>query len=207
DEETPRSNDDEELLQQREAAIADVEASLTRKFKRTLQDEQNDLLDRLRSLRGEPSAERLLPNLADQVARYADAAQPLVEQAAAAGVTFANRVLDRTNRRAAKPPEVSDLAHDASTTIVESLRRRLEHALSVSAGDEQAVLVEALGAGYREWKSERIERVAGDVRAAAFARGTWHAVPDGSRLRWSVADQDGPRPDGDDEGRAGALAR
>jgi DivIVA domain-containing protein len=207
EEETPRSNDDEALLQQREAAIADVEASLTRKFKRTLQDEQNDLLDRLRSLRGEPSAERLLPNVTDQVARYADAAQPLVEQAAAAGVTFANRVLDRTNRRAAHPPEVSDLAQDAATTIVESLRRRLEHALSVSAGDEQAVLVEALGAGYREWKSERIERVAGDVLAAAFSRGTWHEAPDGTLLRWIVDDTDGPCPDCDDDVLAGNLPK
>jgi hypothetical protein len=205
--ETPRSDDDEALLQQREAAITDVEGSLTRKLKRTLQDEQNDLLDRLRGLRGEPSADRLLPNLAEHVARYADAAQPLVEQAAAAGVTFANRALDRTNRSAAHPPPVSDLAQDAATTIVESLRRRLEHALSVSAGDEQAVLVEALGAGYREWKSERIERVAGDVLAAAFSRGTWHEAPDGTLLRWIVDDTDGPCPDCDDDVLAGNLPK
>jgi DivIVA domain-containing protein len=205
--EVPRSNDDEALLQRREAALADLEASLTRKLKRTLQDEQNDLLDRLRSLKEEPTAARLLPNEAEQIARYAEAAQPMVEEAAAAGVTFASQTLDRKHQGHAHAPAVSDLAKDAASTIVESLRRRLEHALSVSAGDEQHVLVEALGVGYREWKSERIERVAGDVLCAAFARGTWHEAPDGARLRWIVDDTDGPCPDCDDDALAGNLPK
>jgi DivIVA domain-containing protein len=205
--EIPRSNDDEALLQRREPALVDLEASLTRKLKRTLQDEQNDLLDRLRSLKGEPTAAGLLSNEAEQTARYAEAAQPMIEEAAAAGVTFAGQILDGAHRRPAHAPAVSDLAKDAAATIVESLRRRLEHALSVSAGDEQHVLVEALGAGYREWKSERIERVAGDVLSAAFARGTWHEVPDGTPLRWIVDDTDGPCPDCDDDALAGNLPK
>lgn len=204
--EIPRSDDDEALLQRREAAITDLEASLTRKLKRTLQDEQNDLLDRLRSLRGEPTADRLLPNLPDQIARYAAAAQPLVDDAAAAGVAFAAHTVPRKGRSPAAPP-VADLAKDGATTIVESLRRRLEHAISASAGDEQTVLVESLGAAYREWKSERIERITGDVLAAAFARGTWHQVPDGTPLRWIVEDTDGPCPDCDDDALAGALPK
>jgi hypothetical protein len=122
-------------------------------------------------------------------------------------VTFASQILDRKHHGHGHGPAVSDLAKDAASTIVESLRRRLEHALSVSAGDEQHVLVEALGAGYREWKSERIERVAGDVLCAAFARGTWHEVPDGVGLRWIVDDTDGPCPDCDDDALAGNLPK
>jgi DivIVA domain-containing protein len=201
------SSGDETLLQRREAAIEDLESSLTRKLKRTMQDEQNDLLDRLRSLRGEPTLARLLPDRPAQITRYAEVAQPLVDGAAAAGVAFAVETLDRKGRARASVPVVADLAAEAATTIVESLRRRLEHAISASAGDEQAVLVEAVGAAYREWKSERIERVAGDVLAAAFSRGTWHEVPDGTPLRWVVEDTDGPCPDCDDDVLAGNLPK
>ena len=63
------------------------------------------------------------------------------------------------------------------------------------------------GSAYREWKSERIERIAGDVLAAAFSRGTWHEVPDGTPLRWIVEDTDGPCPDCDDDALAGSLPK
>jgi hypothetical protein len=198
---------DESLLQRRESAVIDLESSLTRKLKRALQDEQNDLLDRLRGLRGEPTALRLLPGLDDQVARYASAAQPLVDRAAAAGVAFAVEILARPGRAHATAPVVADLATEAATTIVESLRRRLEQAISAAAGDEQSVLIEGVGSAYREWKSERIERIAGDVLAAAFSRGTWHEVPDGTLLRWIVEDTGGPCPDCDDDALAGNLPK
>ncbi len=107
-------------------------------------------------------------------------AQPLLDEAAAAGVAFAAEILERRGRRPPAaprpsatsptrppPPSSSRCAAGSSTPS------------STSAGDEQQVLVEAVGSAYREWKSERIERIAGDVLAAAFSRGTWHQVPDG----------------------------
>jgi DivIVA domain-containing protein len=196
---------DESLLQRRESAVIDLEVTLTRKLKRALQDEQNDLLDRLRGLRGEPTPSRLLPDVEYQVARYVDAARPLVEQAALAGTDFARQILgDVVNLGA---PNSADLATEVAVTIVEALRRRLEQAITMSADEDQAVLVESVGAAYREWKSQRIERVAGDVLGAAFSRGTWHAVPDGGSLRWVVEDTDGPCPDCDDDALAGTIPK
>jgi DivIVA domain-containing protein len=205
--EAPRSDADEGLLQRREEALDDLEMSLTRKLKRALQDEQNDLLDRMRNLRGEPTAPRLLPNRDEQIARYASAAQPVVDRAAAAGVAFAVRILQRKGRANASAPPVADLARDASTSIVDALRRRLEQAIAASIGDEQQVMVEAVGGAYREWKSQRVERIAGDALAAAFARGTWSEAPEGTPLRWVVDDADGPCPDCDDNALAGSLPR
>ncbi len=49
------SQADQDLMAGRQAVLAGLELSLTRKLKRALQDEQNDLLDRLRSFRGEPT--------------------------------------------------------------------------------------------------------------------------------------------------------
>ena len=112
---------------------------LTRKLKRALQDEQNDLLDRLRSLAASPRSARLLPELDDQMARYASAAQPLVDGAAAAGVAFAVEILDRKGSAPMPAPRRSPTwPPRPPATIVDSLRRRLEHAISASAGDEQS---------------------------------------------------------------------
>jgi DivIVA domain-containing protein len=197
---------DEALLQKRESAVIDLEVSLTRKLKRALQDEQNDLLDRLRGLRGEPTAARLLPAVDSQMARYTTASRPLVEQAATAGARFAADTLGT----ASEPPElpaVDDLSTEAAHSIVDPLRRRLEQAIDSGAGEDQAVLVETVGAAYREWKSQRIERIAGDVLAAAFSRGTWHATPGGTSVRWVVEDTDGPCPDCDDDALAGVVPK
>jgi hypothetical protein len=210
DAETPQqdvvSDGDEVLLQKRESAIVDLEVSLTRKLKRALQDEQNDLLDRLRGLRGELTAERVLPDPSAQAARYTEAARALAEQAAAAGARFAAETLGR-KRSATDHPSVDDLVDEAANNVVEPLRRRLEQAISRSADEDQSVLVDSLGAAYREWKSQRVERVAGDVLAAAFARGTWQATPPGTTMRWIVEDVDGPCPDCDDDALAGSLPK
>jgi hypothetical protein len=197
-------------LQRRETRLVDLETGLTRKLKRALQDEQNDLLDRLRGLRGEPSPEALLPDLDSQSARYTRISVPVLEEAASAGAAFAGEVLGaapKSGNSNGAMPDVSDLANDAATVIVAPLRRRLEHLITSGAGEEQSVLVESLGAAYREWKSHRIERVAGDVLAAAFSRGTWSATPDGASFRWIVEDADGPCPDCDDDALAGELPK
>ena len=198
---------DEIWLQRREGAMANLESSLTRKLKRALQDEQNDLLDRLRGLRGEITSVKLLPASEAHMERYSKAAMPLVAQAAVAGAAFAADVLGKEDEKVGKEQDLADLAGRAAESIVEPLRRRLEQAVDSHGGDDQQVLVESLGAAYREWKSQRIERVAGDALSAAFSRGTWNAVPEGSPLRWVADDIDGPCPDCDDDALAGSTPK
>ena len=195
---------DEVWLQKREESVSPLEVTLTRKLKRALQDEQNDLLDRLRGLRSEITAAALLPSEAEHRERYAKAALPVVNQAAGAGSAFAAEVL---GCEAGGAPDVTRLAGEAAEAIVGPLRRRLEQAIQSGATEDQAVLVESLGAAYREWKSQRVERIAGDALSAAFSRGTWQAVPEGAPMRWIVDDVDGPCPDCDDDALAGTLPK
>ncbi|HUY61485.1 MAG TPA: DivIVA domain-containing protein, partial [Candidatus Dormibacteraeota bacterium] len=117
-----RSDVDEMLLQRRDSAIVDLEASLTRKLKRAMQDDQNDLLDRLRSLRREPTAATLLATTDEQAGRFATAARPLVEQAAAAGADFSGELAGRAGGgESPAPPGVDDLATQAGMGIAEPL--------------------------------------------------------------------------------------
>ena len=191
---------DREALKRRDEQTAPLESQLARKLKRALQDEQNDVLDRLRLNRGK--LDDVLPTASDQAARYRRVARPVLDQAARAGATFAG---------ASRKPKVNleDSAAALAAAISEPLRTRLETALADAArdGDDEPAVVERIGAAYREWKMQRIERLAGDYVAAAFSLGTYAAVSDGSQLRWIVADLDGPCPDCDDNALAGATAR
>jgi hypothetical protein len=83
----------------------------------------------------------------------------------------------------------------------------LQQAFAESAGDEQLVLIEALGAVYRECKTQRIETLAGDHVAAAFSRGAYVGTPEGRKSRWLVEDLEGPCADCDDNVLAGGVVK
>jgi DivIVA domain-containing protein len=195
---------EERLLQRRDEAVVELELTLTRRLKRALQDEQNDLLDRLRALRGQPTSEALLADEGAQLDRYVEAARPLLADAASAGAEFAAAVLGAEGLGDLEFA-VDDLAVQCAESIVGPLRRRLEQAVVQAQGEDQAYLVETIGAAYREWKTQKVESLAGDILTAAFGRGVWRTVPDGGRVRWLVDRSEGPCPDCDDDALAGAL--
>ena len=73
------------LLERRDAATDEIERQLARRLKRLLSDEQNDLLDQVRRVKGEPMAEEILPAMAEHAGRYASAAGGDLAGAASAG--------------------------------------------------------------------------------------------------------------------------
>jgi DivIVA domain-containing protein len=189
------------LLAQRDAELEPLQGQLAKRLKRAMQDEQNDVLDRLRVHKGRPDLADVLPDAATQGARYRDLALPLLEQAGRAGATAAgddDAAIDLG-------PVVSDLA-DAVTG---PLRSRLDDTFAAAAreDDDVGALTERVGAAYREWKMQRIERLAADHLHAAHALGGFAAVAPGTPMRWVVHDVDGPCPDCDDNALAGATPR
>jgi hypothetical protein len=202
------SDEDEVARQRRDEAVEAIEASLARRLKRVLQDEQNDLLDRLRNVRGHPTAAQVLPGRDAHAERFAVAGRPVLDQAARAGAEFVRTSLAQpASAGCGELPELDDLAADLAVAIVDPLRRRLEEVFADSAGDDATELAESVGAAYREWKTQRIELTASDHVASAFARGAFAATPKDAVLRWVVDDVDGPCPDCDDNTLAGELPR
>jgi DivIVA domain-containing protein len=208
----PLSAEDEAYLQRRDAALDDIDSGLARRLKRALQDDQNDLLDRLRGLEALPAAAGLLSDLPVQMERYAAAGRPLLADAFRAGASFATSFRSPgPGAFGADPVDADDtaaaLATDLATAVVVPLRRRLEQALADAGEEDPGVLAGALGGAYRDWKTERIERAAADQVATAFARGAYEATPDDTVLRWLVDDVEGPCPDCDDNALAGGVPK
>jgi hypothetical protein len=83
----------------------------------------------------------------------------------------------------------------------------MSDALREAGGEDHSDLADALGAAYRDCKTQRIEPVATDAIAAAFARGSYNSVPAGMLQRWVVDDGDKPCPDCDDNVLAGGVPR
>jgi DivIVA domain-containing protein len=184
------------FVAQRDEVLTPLVANLARRLKRALQDDQNDILDRLRA-KGGWAPGVLLPE-EDHAQRYVQAASEQLTEASRAGAAFAGGKADEA-------PGVDDVATSMAAEIVAPLRRRLEDAgPSVDEGDESA-LVELVGAAFREWKGARTERLAGDQTLFAFARAALAAVPEGTMLRWVVEDDVAECPDCDDNALAGPV--
>jgi hypothetical protein len=199
--------DEREFFKRRDQVTGHLESSLARKLKRVLQDEQNSLLDRLRSLKGVATPANILPNAEEHPDRFMDAGRSLLEEAATAGSqSLAAFYPDAVTPAPPGHEAVDDLVEELGKGIAEPLRQRLEVAFR-SADEDHAELADVLGSAYREWKTQRIEEAAHDQVAAAFARGAYLALPEGAALRWVVDESEGPCPDCEDNALAGEQPR
>jgi DivIVA domain-containing protein len=186
----------------RDELVAPIVTGLARRLKRTLQDNQNDLLDRLRA-KGTTWSPDLLPDETEHLDSVATAALPLLEEAADAGASFVGEADGRPSG-----DDLVAISHELAESIVGPLRKRLAGGDGLESAEE-SVVTEHIGSAFREWKGERIERLAGDHVVAAFSLGSLAAAgSSGSSLEWVAVALPGetPCPDCEDNGLNGPQA-
>ena len=83
--------------------------------------------------------------------------------------------------------------------MVTTLRRRIEE--GTDAGEDLSARV---GAAYRDWRGERIERLVGDCALQSFSAGVLAAAPKKGAVRWVMTSSEGCS-DCDDNALAGAV--
>ena len=182
---------------QRDEVLTPLVATLARRLKRALQDDQNDILDRLRAKGG--WAPGVLASEDDHAVGTCWRPPTNCMARGRAGATFAGGKADDA-------PGVDDVAASLASDIVDSPAPapRERPGPRWTEGDESA-LVELVGAAFREWKGARTERLAGDQTVFAFARAALAAMPKGTVLRWVVDDDMAECPDCDDNALAGPV--
>ncbi|HVA44677.1 MAG TPA: DivIVA domain-containing protein [Acidimicrobiales bacterium] len=193
----------EDWLERRNQMLGPVHDRLARKLKRTLQDDQNDLLDRVRSSANHPHLDPLPPE-AEHTARFAAAAVPILGEAFERGSEFARSALPGVSGGDTGAGHVQSVARALAADLVGDLRIHLGRAVA-EPGFDEAGLADLVGSAYRSWKGARVEALAMDHLVAAFERAVLASVPSGARLVWIVDDDGGPCPDCDDNGLAGAT--
>jgi len=195
---------DAEVVARRDAALTEIERSLSRRIKRELSDEQNELLDTVRRQKGKPTAAQALPEADVHRSRYATAALPSLVAAAAAGADLLAGLSDEVAPSKAPKTRGGDLAAELASDLVEGLRDRIERCFAEAAGDEEE-LAERLRACYREWKGQRVDELASRYAVAACNRGLLDSLAEGTLVHWVVDDGDTPSPDCDDNALAGGV--
>ncbi|HJR25429.1 MAG TPA: hypothetical protein VJ804_08150, partial [Acidimicrobiales bacterium] len=184
---------DAQAFEDRDRVTEPIERDLGRSLKRILADEQNEVLDRLRTAK--PSGvDDLLPSVDAHAERWAAASEHALAEAAVAGASWAG----------GGKADATELATELARGVVLPLRERIERSFVASDGnlDDVADRVKAL---YREWKHQKLAEAVPHYVAAAYARGVFEVAS--GPVRW-VADPDhGPCPDCDDNVLAGAIAK
>ena len=166
-------------------------ARLSRTVKRALGDDQNRLLDQLRSSKTRADDE-LLGDEEAHVVQFAAEARSHLAEAFTAGTVFAGA-------EAAAVPEgdaVEQSSGALARVIVTMLRRQIEEGTGEPA--------DRVGAAFREWRGERVERLTGDYATQAFSAGVAAAGGEG-KMRWIVTSTDGCS-DCEDNALAGAVS-
>ena len=182
---------DDALIARRDELLGPVLARLSRTVKRALGDDQNRLLDQLRGAPSQ-SVDELLGSEEEHLTVFATAAGGHLAEAHTAGVAFAGRGAPDGTESDAVEQSVAGLAH----VIVTMLRRQME--------DGGGELADRVSAAFREWRGERVERLAGDYATQAFSAGVTESVADG-KVRWVVTSADGCS-DCEDNALAGAVS-
>ncbi|MCE2764582.1 MAG: DivIVA domain-containing protein [Ilumatobacteraceae bacterium] len=191
------------VFQTRDEVLAPIIATMSRKAKRVLADEQNQVLDTLRGKKPVKTLDAIVGPKSDHAARYTGALEAAVKSAALAG---ARSLSDASDKELAKDiaKQMAAVNEQIVSSIVAPLRERLSRSISQAAGDntELASLVRLV---YREWKNQHIDTHVDDIGHAAHGRGALAALDPGAKVCWKV-DPNGPAcADAEDNSLAGAV--
>lgn len=185
--EGPRSTT-QEWRAKRAKVLDPLLAPLVKRAKRRSQDDQNALLDAVRRSKGRPSAQQVLSDTDEARVAWAKVMRDAIDRAYGAG---------RTAAGASSEAAADDLAAEAAESVVGPLRERLTVAIDSGQEGDTGGLVERIGARYREWKNQSLERTLGEALTTAWARGVYDAVRDEAVLWW-VPFEEGRCSDCDD---------
>jgi cell division septum initiation protein DivIVA len=181
---------DDALIARRDELLGPVTMVLSRTVKRALGDDQNRLLDRIRS-GPSLSGDELLGPEAEHLAVFESAVRGQLREAFAAGAAYGG---------ASSGVPDDGTVEQSSTGLAHVLVTMLRRQIRDGGGD----IGDRVSGAYREWRGERVERVAGDYATQAFSAGVV-AAGDDRKLRWVVTSATGCS-DCEDNALAGAVS-
>ena len=190
---------------QRDRLVDPIDDELTRRLKRVLSDEQNRVLERLRSRprrQGPPGVDDLLEG--EGPSEYRTLINTRLASASSAGVAFTGAQIDEAD--VPRHVGVGDLANQLTKALVEPIRDRVGDALARSEGDLDAAS-DLVRAAYRELKVQRVRDLVRAATLEAFGRGVVAATPSDAGLVWLADVCTSRTPDCEDDALAGIVGK
>lgn len=191
-------------LQLRTDALGDAPVTASRRMKRLLQEEQNDVLDRLRTKRGKGTADENMPPQEEQLERFRTGFGSFLTDAFQAG-----RSVGGATDKGEALPIVENLI---TKQLVNPLRTELTRAIEggLDAQDTLNSISERANDVFRVWKGVRTELLGEGMVYAAFHQGLIDAwkTKGAATKRWVLSsdEQECPRDICKQNAAAGTVA-
>ena len=163
-------------IKMRDNAVAESSASALRKAKKQLQNEQNELLDSLRTTKSKKRLNSMdvLPSIDSHLKIWVENLREEIESVFDAGVKSISK-----EKIVVSEGSLSEIVNWIISPLSESL------ASSIDEGDIADVTTR-VGAKYREWRSSDLKIALTDALCATYSHGVIAASPKGAVLNWIV---------------------
>jgi DivIVA domain-containing protein len=187
----------------RDEELAPVIAAMSRKLKRALADEQNEVLDILRGKLPVKTLDAIVGPKTDHSARILEALEASLKAAALTGAKSLSNASDKDLQKMVAS-QMAAINEFVIATVVAPLRERLSRSISQAAGDN-AELTSLVRLVYREWKNQHVDTQIDNIAQTSFGRGAFAALTPGVKVCWKV-DPNGPAcADAEDNSLAGFV--
>jgi DivIVA domain-containing protein len=187
----------------RDEALAPVIAAMSRRLKRILADEQNEVLDILRGKLPVKTLDAIVGPKVDHSARLIEALEASLKAAASAGAQSLSDASDKEVQKMVAT-QMAAINEYVIATVVVPLRERLSRSISQASGDN-AELTSLVRLVYREWKNQHVDTQVDNIAQTSFGRGAFAALTPGEKICWKV-DPNGPAcADAEDNSLAGFV--
>ncbi len=187
----------------RDEALAPVIAAMSRRLKRILADEQNEVLDILRGKLPVKTLDAIVGPKVDHSARLIEALEASLKAAASAGAQSLSDASDKEVQKMVAT-QMASINEYVIATVVVPLRERLSRSISQASGDN-AELTSLVRLVYREWKNQHVDNQVDNIAQTSFGRGAFAALTPGEKICWKV-DPNGPAcADAEDNSLAGFV--
>ena len=187
----------------RDEALAPVIAAMSRRLKRILADEQNEVLDILRGKLPVKTLDAIVGPKVDHSARLIEALEASLKAAASAGAQSLSEASDKEVQKMVAT-QMAAINEYVIATVVVPLRERLSRSISQASGDN-AELTSLVRLVYREWKNQHVDTQVDNIAQTSFGRGAFAALSPGEKICWKV-DPSGPAcADAEDNSLAGFV--
>lgn len=170
----------------RDISLTRATPGFRRRLKRAVNDDQSDVLDRLRAGRG-PITVAELPSAEDQLQGYLAALRPVLSDVVRSGSEL-------LNSSEVPPDPVENLCVQVGKHIVECLRRPSVDAIETTTDTDREAILDPVRATYRDFRNTVLPDLIEDALHEAFALGLFTAIESEEPVLWLTDPRLDPDP-------------
>ena len=174
-----------EIFKDRDVALARLGPELRRQMKRALNDDQNDVLDRIRRGTGNPSVSEL-PSNEEQIQHYFDPLRASLGAVADSAAEIADGEADLV--------AIDSIALQMARHLVLSLRIPMIDKIEKSPDSDRELLSDAIRSIYRDYRNALLVPLLEDALFEVYAIGHFMALDQNAETRWLVDPRLEPDP-------------